>query len=819
MNKLCALGLLLFFFLVTSSVTVILLAAEPDKNQPGDYQPTWTAGKTSVSDISHEEKQKRLGLVFPDWYWQWWDSLPKLNTPPGAKFDPVFDWRTHVGPYETTGVTPVKDQGECAASWAFAAVGALESMVKIYGEVEMNLSEQQVLSCAGYGGGCSGGYPELAYQLFRDSGSVKVECMPYQGNDTIPCAFESCEKWAKISDWTPIPNNVNDLKGAIYNYGPVAVLMAVPETLFSYTEGCFDYDYGDTVNHCVFLVGWNDSMCDGQGAWIAKNSWGVGWGENGFFYIKYGCCLIGTGADVIHYIFHRPYVRLEEYGINDQSGGDGDGRAEPGEAVRLDFTLKNVWSPLGNVTVTVTVDTAGIVIDDNLSNLGNMASKDIISNALDPMQFQIPADFPSRRLYFTFHVSGDSGSGVTYQADTTLSVLVGRDILLVDDDQGADSLGTNYEDYYIRALDSLRLVYDIWDKSTSPDISGLSDYDAVVWFTGNHRDFVFSHADEESLEAYLDGGGRLFMTSQDVVEALSASSDPEDTLFLKNYLHVGYDGNNTKHLVAGYPGDEVGDSLFIYPEGAPGANNQTSKDNLVPDSEADTVLVYSNNFFVHTDAVAGTKFQNDYFRVVIFGFGFEAIRNDILVFQGQYLAKSHFVMRRVLDWLNIPNPAIFVISPNGGENWLTGKAHEILWQSISFEGSVKIEICCINGGDTICSTIVDSTANDGAYSWIVPDITSDCCWVIISDVTDGVPSDTSDSCFSIGRYLCGDCNSDRIVDVGDVVCKINYLFKGGPPPSPIEVCDHNGDGVIDIGDIIAELNYLFRGGHLECPRL
>ena len=38
------------------------------------------------------------------------------------------------------------------------------------------------------------------------------------------------------------------------------------------------------------IVGYDDS----QGAWICKNSWGTGWGMNGFFLIKYGECYIDT---------------------------------------------------------------------------------------------------------------------------------------------------------------------------------------------------------------------------------------------------------------------------------------------------------------------------------------------------------------------------------------------------------------------------------------------------------------------------------------------------------------------------------------------
>ena len=58
----------------------------------------------------------------------------------------------------------------------------------------------------------------------------------------------------------------------------------------------------------------------------------------------------------------------------------------------------------------------------------------------------------------------------------------------------------------------------------------------------------------------------------------------------------------------------------------------------------------------------------------------------------------------------------------------------------------------------------------------------------------------------------GDANGDGIIDLGDAVCILNYLFKGDDPPDPLEAGDANCDGIVDLADVVYLLNYLFKGG-------
>lgn len=68
------------------------------------------------------------------------------------------------------------------------------------------------------------------------------------------------------------------------------------------------------------------------------------------------------------------------------------------------------------------------------------------------------------------------------------------------------------------------------------------------------------------------------------------------------------------------------------------------------------------------------------------------------------------------------------------------------------------------------------------------------------------------------EYLCGDANGDGSINVGDAVYIINYVFRGGPAPTPLEAGDANGDGSINVGDAVYLINYIFRGGPAPvCP--
>jgi hypothetical protein len=66
--------------------------------------------------------------------------------------------------------------------------------------------------------------------------------------------------------------------------------------------------------------------------------------------------------------------------------------------------------------------------------------------------------------------------------------------------------------------------------------------------------------------------------------------------------------------------------------------------------------------------------------------------------------------------------------------------------------------------------------------------------------------------------ICGDVNNNGVVNLGDVVYLIAYLYKGGPAPVPsLCVGDVNNDNAVALGDLVYMITYLYKGGPAPDP--
>ncbi len=223
-----------------------------------------------------------------------------------------FDWRNVGG---KNYITSVKDQNPCGTCWAFGAIATLEGNINAYYNdttINSDLSEQDLVSCYLPTAGClGGGTADQIGQIFSNysvnTGVVKETCFPYTestSNDTkcvSKCSTWNTQVWKTNSSYKVVvdPNattsdpiaNINAIKNAIVNYGPVEVGFIVYYDFDSYSSGIYSHTTDDRRGyHAVSIVGYG--VEDGLPYWIVKNSWGSSWGDNGYFKIAMGDSMI-----------------------------------------------------------------------------------------------------------------------------------------------------------------------------------------------------------------------------------------------------------------------------------------------------------------------------------------------------------------------------------------------------------------------------------------------------------------------------------------------------------------------------------------------
>jgi len=265
--------------------------------------------------------------------------------PMAAPLPDIFDWQA------LGAVTSVKNQGTVGTCWAFSTAANIEGQYFVRGQGKLtNFSVEQLVECDAsddpngansYGAadcGVFGGWPYLAFDYVAKSGGLYLwdtwpYCVSPQRNDGVPQCWPCMPKGYSIQDcgghadfycdanttagqgppgkcssnvgavgrvsgWQAASTNETEIAKFMMDTGPLSVLLNAGKLQF-YKEGVYSPARCDpsSLDHAVLLVGFGTDP-DAGDYWRVKNSWGEGWGENGYFRISRGTGACGINTAV-----------------------------------------------------------------------------------------------------------------------------------------------------------------------------------------------------------------------------------------------------------------------------------------------------------------------------------------------------------------------------------------------------------------------------------------------------------------------------------------------------------------------------------------
>ncbi|XP_050301637.1 uncharacterized protein LOC126739864 [Anthonomus grandis grandis] len=255
---------------------------------------------TQFADLTETEFSKmhglRQGLRRPEVKFEQ-AKIPQIELPT------EMDWRTKGA------VTEVKDQGLCGSCWAFSTTGNIEGQYAIKHGSLLEFSEQELVDCDKVDQGCNGGLMDNAYRVIEELGGLESEsAYPYEGKDDT-CHFSKSKVKAQLTGALNISHDETDMAKWLTQNGPISI--AINANAMQFYVGGVSHPFKflcnpNNLDHGVLIVGYGvhkySLFNKTLPYWTVKNSWGPGWGEQGYYRVYRGdgtCGLNQTPSSAI----------------------------------------------------------------------------------------------------------------------------------------------------------------------------------------------------------------------------------------------------------------------------------------------------------------------------------------------------------------------------------------------------------------------------------------------------------------------------------------------------------------------------------------
>lgn len=292
----------------------------------------WTAGPVPDFDSYTLKDMKQMGTVAVSAHGM--ANMQQCGISPTAGLPKHFDSRDK-WPTCFDALAAVSQQGNCSSSWAITAGGALADRFCLSDPDRfrgLKLSSQQLLACdTTLNRGCFGGSIDLVTSYLEHRGLVSEDCLPYVGKPPVssnggvgsvggrkcPDKFKCEDASRHRSAFSCVLTETEQIKSEILLSGPVVALLYLYDDFFVYQSGIYSPTITSmpvlTTNtrepslHAVKIIGWGE--VEKTSYWIVQNSWGPGWGMNGYGYIK----MSSIQTPDHNPLTHRDVVILENF--------------------------------------------------------------------------------------------------------------------------------------------------------------------------------------------------------------------------------------------------------------------------------------------------------------------------------------------------------------------------------------------------------------------------------------------------------------------------------------------------------------------------